>query len=259
MKSILLIAGTADARLLAGELAAAGHRVVASVATPLGAELMSTSGAATVLTGRKDGPALGAVLRQLRPDCLVDASHPFAEAVSRHAIAACAEHEIRYLRFERPRFAGEYARLHRVADHQSAAAAAAQIVAAAGGRALLTVGSSQLEVYIRSFADPPRQLCARVLPLSAVLSRCEELGLGPGRIIAAQGPFSADLNLATIHHVDATVLVSKDSGEVGGLAAKVAACAQAGIDLVLIERPVVAYPIEFADRGELIKHLEGEA
>ena len=45
---------------------------------------------------------------------------------------------------------------------------------------------------------------------------CEELGMKAKNILAVQGPFSYEMNMAMIHDYKADVLITKNSGLVGG-------------------------------------------
>ena len=51
---------------------------------------------------------------------------------------------------------------------------------------------------------------ARVLPMDASLDACHAVGLKASHIIAMQGPFSEEMNIAMLHTVSASWLVTKD-------------------------------------------------
>ena len=52
-----------------------------------------------------------------------------------------------------------------------------------------------------------------------------------------QGPFSAETERALLHHLDATVLVTKDSGPAANTRSKIDAALEVGAHVVLIRRP----------------------
>ena len=56
-------------------------------------------------------------------------------------------------------------------------------------------------------------------------------------LIAMQGPFSRDFNAALYDQLRIRTMVSKDSGQPGGVADKVLPALERGIDVVMIERP----------------------
>ena len=66
---------------------------------------------------------------------------------------------------------------------------------------------------------------------------CEELGMKAKNILAVQGPFSYEMNMAMIHDYKADVLITKNSGLVGGSDKKLEAAMSAGIAVIVIEKP----------------------
>ena len=104
------------------------------------------------------------------------------------------------------------------------------------GNILLTTGSRELHAFasVRDFAS---RAYARVLPMEDSLRACREAGLPPAHILAMQGPFSRDFNAALYDQLRIRTMVSKDSGQPGGVADKVLPALERGIDVVMIERP----------------------
>ncbi|MEG1501539.1 MAG: precorrin-6A/cobalt-precorrin-6A reductase, partial [Clostridiales bacterium] len=88
------------------------------------------------------------------------------------------------------------------------------------------------------FAHLGSRILARVLPTSDILKKCEDLGLAANQIIAVQGPFSADFNLAVYRDHQIDILVTKDSGPEGGVGEKVYPALAAGLQVLMIRRPV---------------------
>ncbi len=78
---------------------------------------------------------------------------------------------------------------------------------------------------------------ARVLPMEESLKLCREAGLSASHILAVQGPFSLEMNLAMLRFTKAQYLVTKMTGSPGGFAEKIAAAEQAGAVPVIIGRP----------------------
>ena len=116
------------------------------------------------------------------------------------------------------------------------AEAAALFLSKTDGNILLTTGSKDLKTYskVKDFTD---RAYARVLPLDASLALCREAGVQPSHILAMQGPFSEEMDTAMLRAVSAKWLVTKDGGEAGGFAAKVAAARKAGANVLVIGRP----------------------
>jgi precorrin-6A/cobalt-precorrin-6A reductase len=256
-KTILIIAGTGDARQIIEELQGMHHLWIhATVATAFGKELLQSYPNITIHSGRRDGRELAELIQQVKAVALIDASHPFAEEVSRNAMNACKHTGIPYLRYEREKTADTGEAIIRVAGFSEAA----EQVAAMKGNILLTTGSNHLEVFVETIPDYRTRLYVRVLPESRVLEKCEALGLTARNIIAFKGPFTEAMNMEIYKYCKATVVVTKDSGEAGGNGAKISAAAKLMIPMILITRPCLDYGSKVLSIQEIIefgKGLEG--
>ncbi|RJQ29440.1 MAG: precorrin-6A reductase [Peptococcaceae bacterium] len=231
---ILVLAGTGDGRDIVRMLADRGKRVVACAATAYGGELLACSGAHVIIDQPLDKNELALLIERFRITAVVDATHPFAEAISAAAAGVCREKGMRYICYRRPALKlPENPLITFAADYQEAA----EVAAAAGQVIFLTTGSKNLDVFLTAARAAGRRLVARVLPVPAVLTRCLELGLTAADLVAMQGPFSVALNRALLMEYRASVLVTKESGTVGGADTKVAAALDLGIPVVIIKRP----------------------
>ena len=262
---ILLLGGTGDARELAAALRAAGYEVLVSTVSEYGARLAAGAGA-EVRSGALDEAELARLVGEA--EAVVDATHPFAAAISVAATAACGRAGRPYLRFARP--AGELG-ADVVAAADAAEAARLAVVAAleaagdAGGETgaapaiLLTTGSKTVAVYARAAREAGVRVVARVLPVPESLEACAAAGLEPRDVIAMQGPTTAELDAALLRHLGASVLVTKDSGDAGGLGEKLRAAELAGATAIVVERPGgrEAAPAEARDAAGVLAWLEG--
>ncbi len=161
---------------------------------------------------------------------VIDASHPYAANVTDNLRRACTETGSEYLRLLRPGvLSGEY---EAVPDTGSAAA----WLNSNEGKVLLTTGSKELDKFtiVKNYRE---RIYARVLPVSGVLEKCEKLGFEGKHIIAMQGPFSHEMNVATLKDTGADILVTKDSGGPGGVADKLSAAKEVGAKVLVISRP----------------------
>ena len=103
------------------------------------------------------------------------------------------------------------------------------------GPVFLTTGSKNLVDFTRLPEYRERVTC-RILPLRDSLDNAIGLGYPPSHIICMQGPFSKALNVAMFRQCGARYIVSKDTGKAGGFEDKVAAAAEVGAKLILIDR-----------------------
>jgi precorrin-6A/cobalt-precorrin-6A reductase len=232
---ILLLGGTKDARLLFCALRAAfpGEMVAATAVTEYGAQLLREQARAVVIQGAKDAAAFSALIREKGVRVLVDATHPYAERASAEAEQAALLTGIPYIRYERPATAIQPGDgVYFAPDFRAAARAAARL----GRRVFLTVGTRHLAEILAEL-PPDVEVTVRVLPDLESIRTCRELGLSPAEILAIQGPLSARLNAALFAEYGAGVVISKDSGDVGGTPEKVAAARELGLPIVLVRRP----------------------
>ena len=232
-RRVLIFGGTSEAGRLIELLRPLPVEMVVSVATAYGHALLqeqSLGPRVRLIEGRLDRPAIETLLRQLRPAMVLDATHPFATEVTAALRMACAAEHVRYLRIVRPAEAEEA-----VGALPSVEAAAAQI-ARLPGRVLLTIGSKRLDAFV---GDPgfPDRFYPRVLPSTEAIERCLALGYRQSHILAMQGPFSTELNVALLRQYAIDLLVTKASGGAGGFAEKWDACKRTGASLVVIGRP----------------------
>lgn len=231
---ILVLAGGAEGRSIVESLSSAGYGVLVCAATPYGAKLLQGSGALGVSGSPLDREAMLNLIQAEKVEMVVDATHPYAEKISSTALQVCREMNIRYIRYQRPpSVLPGHRLLHRARDYREAAAKACEL----GDVIFLATGSKTLEVFIEEAAKKGCRVVARVLPQPEVLQKCLELGLAPSDLVAMQGPYSLELNLALLRHYGAGVMVTKDGGAPGGTDAKIAAAFQLGIPVVLVERP----------------------
>lgn len=242
---IVVLAGTRDGRELAAFLARQGWPVSIAVVSDYGRKLAAQDGL-TVHTGGRDTVGFVALLRSEGARALIDASHPYAATASRNAQAACEALDLPYLRYERPPAPlPAYDKLHRAAD----AVQAARLAADLGKVIFLATGSRTLAAFKNEPLLAGRRLIARVLPEPEVLTVCRRLGFAPADIIALQGPFSHQLNLALFREYAADVIVTKNSGLVGGTDSKLSAARELGLPVVVIDRPAAEYSRVAADFG----------
>lgn len=115
--------------------------------------------------------------------------------------------------------------------------AAAEFLKNTQGNILLTTGSKDLAKFI-VIPDFQERLYARVLSLPSVIDTCRALGFEGKHLIAMQGPFSKEMNTATMRQYDCDYLVTKDTGHSGGFQEKIDAALECGAVPVIIGRPL---------------------
>ena len=246
MYKICVFAGTTEGRELVEFLARHNVSVTACVATEYGQTLLSPTNNLTISAKRLSESEMVDMLSKSRFDVVVDATHPYASVVTENIVAACAETGTEYIRLLRSESV-----IPVDAVFVSSIEDAVTYLSTVDGNILLTTGSKELGKFttVRDFEN---RVYVRVLPMEESLRLCQEAGLKPAHILAMQGPFSVEMNVAMLKSVDAKFLVSKESGLTGGMAEKVAAACTAGAKLVVIGRPPQKQGISFAEMVELL-------
>ena len=226
MKAVIF-SGTTEGRALSRAVAALGADVTVCVATDLGAEEQGHAPGITVRAGRLDAGEMTSLLQGAA--LCVDATHPYATEVTRNIRAAATAAGVVYHRLLRPASA-----LPAGSVVLETAAQAAAYLAAKPGNVLLATGAKELPAFA---ALDPARLYPRVLPTLAGITACEAAGIPHRNIIAMQGPFTLELNVALLRQFAIAAMVTKDGGAAGGFAEKAEAAARCGVQLIVLRRP----------------------
>lgn len=236
---ILLLAGTKDGRDLAQYLESKGFEVLATAVSAYGGNLLQSSGVEEVLAKGLSATELKKIILEKKIRAVVDATHPFAQEISRQAIEISGELALPYLRYERLEvLLPDSPLIHRVNSVEEGAKKAFSL----GEKVFLTTGSKTLDIFLKEQKNGQARIIVRVLPDPKVLEKCFSLGLTPKDIVAIQGPFSKELNSAFYRQYQIDVLVTKESGLIGGVDSKIDAALDLDIPVVVIQRPKVDYP-----------------
>ncbi len=253
---IFLLAGTSDARELGIELRNAGYSLMASVVTESAANSLREVGLA-VRVGRLSFAAMEQEMKQYAITAIVDASHPFAREAHETAMAVAKTMNLPYIRYERAGldFSGRHG-IMLVDSYEEAADAAAQLK----GSVMLTTGAKTVSIFAeRLLRQPDLRFVIRLLPRVENMQMCEQLGILQKNIVAMQGPFSYELNAALYQHYGTTVMITKESGEVGAVDEKIQAAIDLGIVIIVIGRPTIEYGSSYSTTKEVLNALVGGA
>ncbi|MCR5611614.1 MAG: precorrin-6A reductase [Clostridiales bacterium] len=254
MYKLCVFAGTSEGRRMVDFLKQQDSLITACVATEYGGELIEPAERLTVRSGRMDEPEMEELFKAEIFDLVIDATHPYASAVTENVMTACLNTQTEYLRLER---GGEDAPESAVCVNDIPEAV--EYLNGTIGNILLTTGSKELSAF-SGVADFAERTFARVLPVESSITACREAGLKPAHILAMQGPFSVGMNAAMIKSVNAAYVVTKDSGKAGGFEEKALAAMKAGAKLVVIGRPESgAIGLSFSETLELLEKRYGFA
>jgi len=224
--TLLILGGT-------GEAAELAQAIVATFGDKL--RVISSLAGRTRKPGDLDGEVrvggfggtqgLAHYLRDNAADYLIDASHPFASEISKHACLAAAATATPRLVLLRPSWRGEPGdNWHKVADM----AAAAEMIPAAGRRVFLSVGTRSLKYF--------SELRSTWFLVRLIDSPADTLPLAQFELILGRGPFDSvgEQKLLEQHSID--LLVTRASGG-AATKGKIDAARRLGLPVIMLRRP----------------------
>jgi precorrin-6A/cobalt-precorrin-6A reductase len=248
---ILVLAGTSDARELALTIKEAGYKLLTTVVTENAGKEMKKAGL-DVFVGRLTSEDFIRVIKEQGFQAIVDASHPFAEEASKNALFGAKEADIPYIRYERESQSYEDKGITMVESYEDAA----ELAAEKKGVIMLTTGSKTLETFTRKLLDQPdTRVIARMLPRIDNMEKCEKLGFPQKDIVAIQGPFTKEFNLALYNQYGVTTMITKESGKQGSVDEKLEAAIELGIETIMIKRPKINYGNAYSDFSDVLSHI----
>lgn len=156
---------------------------------------------------------------------LVDATHPFAATMSRHALAAAQETGVAHIMLTRPPWVeAEGDRWTHVADMEGA-------VTALGGEkqhVMLALGRMHVDAFT---AQPQHHYLLRFVDAPEEVPRLPRHSL-----VIDRGPFTVEGDMRLMREHGIELIVSKNAGGSGAVA-KLAAARALGVPVVMIDRP----------------------
>lgn len=251
---IWLVGGTTESVELAAALSCYRLPCVVTVLSASAQALYPQSLGITVCAGALTGQTLHTFCHDHQIGVILDASHPYATEISKLAMLASTQLQLPYLRFERSAVAltstVENPRIVEVeAISQLPTAQYLQ-----QQRVLLTIGSKWLQ-HFKDF-HPTSALFARILPQPQALQAAVEAGFGCDRIIALRPPISFELEKALWQQWQISVVVTKASGQPGGEGIKRRVAQALGVTLIIVKRPVLAYPQQTGDLATALQFCQ---
>ncbi len=225
-RRLLILGGTAEAVTLArAAIERFGDRLAVTTTLAGRTERPGPIPGEIRIGGFGGAEGLARYLRDAAVDLVIDATHPFADRIARHARLAAEETAVPRLVLERPPWPRHP--LDRWVDVEDLAGAVSA-VGKLGRRCLLTVGSGDLAAF------------ALALHVHFIVRLIDEprgpLPLASYEVILGRGPFTlaAERELLRRHGID--VVAAKASGG-AATEAKLIAAREAHLPVVMVRRP----------------------
>lgn len=230
MFKAVIFGGTTEGRKLCEFCAKHNLPIRYCVATNDGARPVEALPNINVHVGRLSADEMADLFHVDNPVLIIDATHPYAAEASRNIAAACRRAGHTPVRVARDisdeqgcNYFNNIDELFFWLKEQT-------------GNIFVTTGTNNAEVFTK-LPDFQSRVWLRVLPSMDSLRICLNLGYHPDRIICMQGPFSEELNRAFFQAADAKILVTKNSGGVGGFFEKVRAAESLSMMTAVLSKP----------------------
>lgn len=184
-------------------------------------------------------------------DVLIDATHPFAAHITQTSASIARELDLPYIRFERPTTDlsnTDTSHIHYVDSFEEAGKLIERNFHE--GNVLHFAGANTMGEILKYVSVD--RFYPRILKVESSIEKCNSLGVDPDHIIPMKGAASLEENLELIEKYDASVMITKESGEIGGVIEKIQAANEKDVAVVMIQRP----KIDELDKNDMVSDLD---
>lgn len=225
--------------------------ILTTTTTEYGARLAKESGSDDVIARPLPKDELIEIIKKDNIDLLIDATHPFAEHITQTSVSITKELKMPYIRFERPTTNLENidtSHIHYVNSFDDAGKLIEDEFVE--GNVLHFAGANTMEDVLKHVSVD--RFYPRILKVESSIEKCEKLGVDPSHIIPMKGAASLEENLELIEKYGASVMITKESGEIGGVVEKIQAANQMDIAVIMIQRP----KIDDLNKNDIVSNLD---
>lgn len=229
MHKIVLFGGTTEGRILTEFLSKNQIPAIVCVATEYGEKVLEYKDPVVVQSKRLNQEAMCDLFCNENTEIVFDATHPYATEVSQNIKDVCISENIEYVRVLRESVEVEdaitFSKIEDLINYLNQTEGLIfSSMGAKEAKVLTGVDNFQERVYLR------------MLPSPEGMKHCLDLGYPMKNLSGIQGPFSKEFNIAQFKEVNADILVTKESGNVGGFKEKTDAAKECGMDVVVLTR-----------------------
>ena len=245
---IWVIGGTKDSRDFLEKFLKYESNIIVSTATEYGVKLIENLPVKTS-SEKMDKETMLKFVENNKITKVIDTSHPYAFEVSKNAMEVAKEKNIQYFRFEREKvdiLPRKYKNFEEIED-------LIKYIENLEGNILVTLGSNNVPLF-KNLKNLPN-IYFRILSRWDMVKRCEDNNILPKNIIAMQGPFTENMNIAMIEQFNIKYLITKKAGDTGGEREKVRACDKLDVEIIYLNKKEIIYKNCYTDIDVLIKNL----
>ncbi|WP_299522853.1 precorrin-6A reductase [uncultured Methanobrevibacter sp.] len=236
---ILLIGGTKDASNITQHIKENyDSYILTTTTTEYGSKLAIESGSDDTIAKPLLKDEFIKLIENNDFNLLIDATHPYASHITQTSVSLSEICNINYIRFERLPSNLENIDTSRVHEVTSLDEAGKLIKSNYNnGNVLHLAGANTMENILKYV--PVSKFYARILKVPKSLEKCESLRIPEDHIIPMKGTSSLEENIKIIEETNADVIITKESGDIGGVTNKINAANAKDIDIIMLKRPKI--------------------
>ncbi len=204
MERVLIFGGTPEGRSIARMMRQRGRQVAISVTTEYERSLLPVGMMCNV--GKLDADAMRAYIREVAPNRVIDATHPYAVLASANIDLVTAE---LHIPCEHVQFPDDPEAWRKAVEWCATPEEIIRAISRTEGNVLLGIGREPVDTLGRVL-DRSR-LYPRVSASLEAVTNCHKAGFLQKNIIAMDGPFSRRLTMALFDEKNITVVAVKDA------------------------------------------------
>lgn len=237
--NIFLLGGTKDSTEIIRHLKSNyDTHILTTTTTEYGSKLAAEAGSDETISRPLLKDEIIEIIDNSDFDLLIDATHPFAEHITQTSASVSKICKIPYIRFERPSLNFNDIDTSHIIFAKSFENAG-EIISEKipDGNVLHFAGANTMEDVLKNVSK--ERFYPRILMVEKSIEKCEKLGIENDHIIPMKGAASLKENIDLIEKYNASVMITKESGEIGGVIEKIESANQKDISLVMIKRPII--------------------
>lgn len=237
--NIFLLGGTKDSTEIIKHLKSNySTHILTTTTTKYGSKLAMETGSDETISRPLPKDEIIEIINSSDFDLLIDATHPFAEHITQTSISVSQICKINYIRFERPPLNFDDIDTSHIVYAKSFEDAG-KIISKdfKKGNVLHFAGANTMEDVLKNV--PAERFYPRILKVQKSIEKCERLKIPKEHIIPMKGAASLKENIDLIEQFNASVMITKESGEIGGVLEKIEAATIKDISVVMIKRPII--------------------
>lgn len=250
--NIFLLGGTKDSINITQHIKSNYNSyILTTTTTEYGAKLAIEGGSDDTIAKPLPKKNIISILKEKNFDILIDATHPFASHITQTSVSVAKLLKIPYIRFERPttNFKNiDSSNIYYVKSFEDAGKLISEKFNQ--GNVLHLAGANTMEDVLKNV--PVERFYPRILKVKKSLEKCKKLNIQKDHIIQMNGAASKEENIKLINNLNASVMITKESGEIGGVIEKIQAANETNVSVIMIQRP----EIKELNKKNIVSNLE---